>query len=291
MYQIEYAVKKFLDHADIHYQYNEATHSHMFGVSWEDENIGNCVVAVTAHDEEDLGCHMSYDVRVPAHARERVVEYLTRANYGLFLGNFQMDMDDGQIIYQVGTAFYDHAPAVEEVARMVHVVTGMAERYSHGLHDVICGKLTPEEAIAEAEGILSFADEPHEETGAPKEAPPIIGEYKELLSALTGEQLEKLADAVEAEMAFRLGETGKMDAISEEYRSIVTDLEPFELAKLSLSVMSERIDRMESFEDEEEDEDAFDEAMSTVELERRKASASLKEKLRMRLSGSSRRVG
>src|SRR5438105_2189180 len=38
-------------------------------------------------------CPMS----APEAKRARVVEYITRANYGLIIGNFEMDVDDGEI--------------------------------------------------------------------------------------------------------------------------------------------------------------------------------------------------
>jgi hypothetical protein len=36
-----------------------------------------------------------------------MAEYLTRANYGLILGNFAMDMADGEVHYKVSVDFED----------------------------------------------------------------------------------------------------------------------------------------------------------------------------------------
>lgn len=38
--------------------------------------------------------------KVPANKRQTVAEYLTRANYGLVLGNFEMDFSDGEVRYK-----------------------------------------------------------------------------------------------------------------------------------------------------------------------------------------------
>jgi hypothetical protein len=36
--------------------------------------------------------------RVPKEKRPVLIEYLTRANYGLWLGNFELDLRDGEIL-------------------------------------------------------------------------------------------------------------------------------------------------------------------------------------------------
>ncbi|WP_165394727.1 YbjN domain-containing protein [Methanofollis fontis] len=56
-----------------------------------------------AHANEKVSCLMIYCIpgtRVPADKRGAIAEYLTRANYGLRIGNFEMDFDDGEIRYK-----------------------------------------------------------------------------------------------------------------------------------------------------------------------------------------------
>jgi hypothetical protein len=44
-------------------------------------------------------------VAVPADRRARVAELLTRANYGLIIGNFELDLDDGELRFKTSIDF------------------------------------------------------------------------------------------------------------------------------------------------------------------------------------------
>ncbi|MCL4505190.1 MAG: YbjN domain-containing protein [Chloroflexi bacterium] len=49
---------------------------------------------------EEQGIALFYSIapiNVPAQKRQVVAEYLTRVNYGLLLGNFEMDFEDGEV--------------------------------------------------------------------------------------------------------------------------------------------------------------------------------------------------
>ena len=44
---------------------------------------------------------MSAEARIPAKRRSSVCEFLTRLNWDLPFGSFQMDLSDGEVIYQL----------------------------------------------------------------------------------------------------------------------------------------------------------------------------------------------
>jgi hypothetical protein len=81
-----------------------------------------------------------------------VAEFITRANYGLMHGNFELDYSDGEIRYR--TSLYcgeDTAPDSEQVRKMIYVNALMVERYGDGLMQVIFGVQTPAEVIHQIE--------------------------------------------------------------------------------------------------------------------------------------------
>src|SRR5688500_12466181 len=47
-----------------------------------------------------LHCYSVLPTIVPQEKQREVMEYLTRANYGLSIGNFEMDLRDGEIRYK-----------------------------------------------------------------------------------------------------------------------------------------------------------------------------------------------
>jgi hypothetical protein len=89
---------------------------------------------------------------VPEAQRLAVVEYITRANYGLFVGNFEMDLSDGEVRFKtsadvVGT---DMPPKLFTTNVVQNVL--LMDRYLGGLQAVSEGKLSPVEAIEQVEG-------------------------------------------------------------------------------------------------------------------------------------------
>ena len=84
--------------------------------------------------------------------RAAVAEYLTRANYGLHVGNFEMDMTDGEVRYKTtGVADENTMPGLDVIRRLTYVGFSMFDRYVPSLLSILYGGKTAEEAIAEAE--------------------------------------------------------------------------------------------------------------------------------------------
>jgi len=60
------------------------------------------ITVVTYNNANDIICIYSIMPRKAPNARlAQVAEYLTRANYGLLVGNFELDLSDGEIRYKV----------------------------------------------------------------------------------------------------------------------------------------------------------------------------------------------
>ena len=85
-------------------------------------------------------------------SRQRIAEYITRANYGLRFGNFEMDFSDGEIRYRLTVDCEDRTGLSESlVMRSIVIPMTMFDRYGDGLVAVLFGIKSPEEAIADAE--------------------------------------------------------------------------------------------------------------------------------------------
>ena len=95
---------------------------------------------------------------VPQNRRHAVARFITRANYGLNLGAFQLDLDDGELSYRSALDF-EGLEVGEQVLRstLVQAVLTMDD-YLPGLMAVIYGGVTPEEAILIVESDDDSAD-------------------------------------------------------------------------------------------------------------------------------------
>ena len=81
----------------------------------------------------------------------QVAEYLTRANFGLRNGNFELDYSDGEIRYKTFVDCEDLLPSAAVLRDAVTIPVDMFDRYGNGLMSVVLGVRTPEEAIQDAE--------------------------------------------------------------------------------------------------------------------------------------------
>jgi hypothetical protein len=142
----------FFERHELHFQThpNEPlVHMQMTGKNGSWSFMAHC------DDEADrFAAYSRAPIQVPAPKRAAVAEYLTRANWGLKIGNFEMDYSDGEVRYKTamdtdGTCLND-----ELLGSMVFVNCAMMDRYLPGLMAVVFGDAIPEEAVKQAEADL-----------------------------------------------------------------------------------------------------------------------------------------
>jgi hypothetical protein len=90
-------------------------------------------------------------VNAAADSRPAMAEFLTRANYGLFIGNFEMDWTDGEIRYKTGIDVEGDRLSQALVQGTVYANVMIMDRYLPGIMKVLYGNLSPAEAVAEVE--------------------------------------------------------------------------------------------------------------------------------------------
>ena len=114
---------------------------------------GNWTCVAHAHDEKKQVVFLSIcSIKVPEAKRHRVAEFLTRANYGLIIGNFEMDYEDGEIRYKTSVALGDDRVPPDIMKPLVYINVAMMDRYLPGIMAVAHGNISPEDAIREIEG-------------------------------------------------------------------------------------------------------------------------------------------
>ncbi|MHB0958865.1 MAG: YbjN domain-containing protein [Pirellulaceae bacterium] len=97
---------------------------------------------------EVLGCA---PVRVPEGARPSIAETIVRANYGLRIGKWEMDYEDGEIRYQVAHSLVEGLLEESIIARSFGAVMAALDRYLPAVLSVIYGNELPRDAIRSAE--------------------------------------------------------------------------------------------------------------------------------------------
>ncbi len=101
--------------------------------------------------DDHVTCYTIAPINIPEDMRQAVADAITRANYGLDRGNFEMDFNDGEVRYktQVSLADLENAPK-DAVSFLYSLGISMAERYGDAIMKVMLGS-DPKKAIDEAE--------------------------------------------------------------------------------------------------------------------------------------------
>lgn len=88
----------------------------------------------------------TYPVMVPEHRRSAVVEALTRINYQLVYGNFEMDLADGEVRFRtVVEAEKDLDDAM--IDRVLNANLSAVDRYFAALMTITYGNASPDTVI------------------------------------------------------------------------------------------------------------------------------------------------
>jgi hypothetical protein len=90
-------------------------------------------------------------VNVPENKFAELSEFITRANYGMVIGNFEMDYTDGEVRYKTSIDIEGSALTIELCRQMVMPNIMLMDRYLPGVMAVITGAQTPAQAIAQIE--------------------------------------------------------------------------------------------------------------------------------------------
>lgn len=116
-----------------------------------DSDAFNCF-AQALEDRDQFAFYSVAPFTVPEAQRTAAIEFVTRANYGMFVGNFEMDLSDGEVRYCTSADVADTGmpPQLFKTNVIQNVLT--MDRYLAALKQVAEGDATAADAIAQVEG-------------------------------------------------------------------------------------------------------------------------------------------
>ena len=129
-----------------------------YSMSYSGKNGDLRCYAIVRVDLEEFLFYAVAPVKVPEEVRMSVAEYLTRANYGLRIGNFELDYSDGEVRYKSSLDFEGQMLTQDLIRNAIYPAVHTMDRYLAGLLRVSFGGATPHEAIDEAEVGRSVED-------------------------------------------------------------------------------------------------------------------------------------
>ena len=90
-------------------------------------------------------------VNAPDSKRMAIAEFLTRANSGTIIGNFELDFTDGEIRYKTSIDVQGDSLSFELIKQLVYANVTMMDEYLPGIMSAIYGEVEPKDAIAQIE--------------------------------------------------------------------------------------------------------------------------------------------
>jgi hypothetical protein len=81
----------------------------------------------------------------------RSAQFLTRANYGMTMGNFELDFADGEIRYKTSIDVEGASLTFPQIKGLIYTNVTMMDEYLPGIMSVIYSDVSPEDAIAQIE--------------------------------------------------------------------------------------------------------------------------------------------
>ncbi len=103
--------------------------------------------AQAREEQEQFVFYSVYLVNVPPERMVAATEYITRANYGMIIGNFELDYSDGEVRYKTSIAVDSLGLRAELVRNMVYANVLVTDRYLSGLMRIIYGDADPAHEI------------------------------------------------------------------------------------------------------------------------------------------------
>lgn len=118
-------------------------------------NSGNftCYAMIRA-EAEQLICYAVAPLRVPAERRLAAAEFITRANYGLYHGNFELDFADGEVRCKCSLDFEGERLSEALIRNTIFPAARLLDVYLPGLRRVVLDGADPRLAAEEVERSL-----------------------------------------------------------------------------------------------------------------------------------------
>lgn len=147
-YQIAQSIQSFFDGNDLKYVYLEDKNVFVTSLPVNGSLVEKYRLILRVGADEVMA-HAQLETYVDEPRRAEVSQYLTRVNYGLKNGSFDMDFQDGEVRYKVFIDSGDRELTRQELINLIILPGMMYAKYGNGLLAVMYGVAEAEAAYVE----------------------------------------------------------------------------------------------------------------------------------------------
>ncbi|NLW16708.1 MAG: YbjN domain-containing protein [Firmicutes bacterium] len=108
------------------------------------------ILLISVHGERVMVRSVA-PINVPSNKRPVIAELLTRANYGLAIGNFEMDFRDGEVSFKTSTTTGSEPMPDWLIQDLIFINCLMMDKYFPAIMQTIYSEVDPVTALAAVE--------------------------------------------------------------------------------------------------------------------------------------------
>ena len=142
-------VIRALEQRDIPHAIEDDHSTALFKVIGADQSY-SCVIDVD-ESTQIITLWLGVPDFIPYEKRRIACELLTRANFGLRIGNFEMDLDDGEVRFKIGIDIEGGKIGMIMIQSMIDTARNTFDKYNPAITRVVTGGASAEDALREVE--------------------------------------------------------------------------------------------------------------------------------------------
>ncbi|WGV28010.1 YbjN domain-containing protein [Halotia branconii] len=133
------------------WQFQEIPEKQSLSVSFQGKNGQYECCAIAREEQQQMVFYSILPIQTPENKLTAVAEFITRANYGIIIGNFELDFTDGEIRYKTSIDVDGNGLSFDLIQNLVYANVTMMDEYLPGIIVVIENDVSPVDAIAQIE--------------------------------------------------------------------------------------------------------------------------------------------
>lgn len=145
------AVKHFFEEDD--WKFYEMPDAPVLMLTFSGRNGRWTCYAQAREAQEQFVFYSVCPINAPRDKLNQVVEFITRANYGMIMGNFELDYNDGEIRYKTSIDVEGADFPSVLIKQVVYANVVVLDRYLGGLMRIIFADANPADEIAKIESL------------------------------------------------------------------------------------------------------------------------------------------
>jgi len=143
------AVTAYLDSDN--WPYEKMEDDFVVRVLFRGDNAQFACFAQAREEQQQFVFYSICPVAVPEHKRPEIAEFITRANFDMVIGNFELDYEDGEVRFKTSIDVEGAELLSTLIKPILYANVLMMDQYLPGMMGVIYADKTPADAVAQVE--------------------------------------------------------------------------------------------------------------------------------------------